>query len=82
MRLFAGAAWPREPDDRFGHMVCDESSSFFFFPSADFTDHHDDIRLRVALKVGRTSLKLVPMMGSPPIPTQVLVPIPALFQSI
>ncbi len=46
--------------------------------AADFADHHDGVRLGVFVEQLRASTKLVPMMGSPPMPMQVDWPMPSL----
>ena len=73
-------AWRRGSTRNHSHagnvFTFQESSSLFFLAAPDFSDENQRLGGRVVEKHLDQSRKLVPMMGSPPIPTQVDWPRP------
>ena len=66
-----------EPYHRLGHVRLHVGGRLFLRHPADLADHDDGFGLRVGLEERRgTSMKFVPLMGSPPMPTQVDCPSP------
>ena len=51
-----------------GRCHCDEVGGFFLGGTTDLTDHDDGLGGRIVLEHLQASMKLVPGMGSPPMP--------------
>ena len=71
----------RHPGDegghRLSHVVLDPQGRLFFGSAADLADHEDRVGFRVLVEELRgTSMNFMPMIGSPPMPTQVDWPSP------
>jgi hypothetical protein len=78
IRRPGGAVWPAmKPTTGFFTLALDELGRFLLVGPADLAHHHDGLGLRVGLEGRQASMKLVPLIGSPPMPTQVLWPRPA-----
>ena len=61
-----------ERDDRLLDVLLDVRGGLLLGRAADLADHQDRFGLRVASRTARSrSMKFVPMIGSPPMPTQV-----------
>jgi len=77
MRRPGGAVCPAmKPTTGFVIVCCTKSAACCSSVAPDLADHDDRIRVGVGLKGGQAWMKLVPMSGSPPIPTQVDCPNP------
>jgi hypothetical protein len=63
------------PASRF---VGEELRGFFLGRAADLADHDDRLGRVVGEEQSSTSMKLVPLTGSPPMPTAVVWPRPSL----
>ena len=72
MRLPGGAFWPAMKATT-GLLIfgLDELGGLLLGRAADLADHHHGLRVGSASKSARASMKLVPITGSPPMPTQV-----------
>ena len=68
-----------EGDHRLGHVLADELGRLLLRGAADLADHDDARRCPGSSWNSRSaSTKLVPLIGSPPMPTQVDCPMPEL----
>ena len=66
-----------EPGHRLLHVRLDERRGLLLGGAADLADHDDASVPGSSLKSRSTSMKPVPMIGSPPMPTQVDWPMPS-----
>ena len=80
MRRPGGAVWPAmNPTTGFFTLAFDVCRGGLFGIAADLADHHDGVGIRVRVEqLAAHPGKLVPMIGSPPIPMHVDWPMPSL----
>jgi hypothetical protein len=77
MRRPGGAVRPAmKAVTRFDMFAAMKRRSLLFGIAANLADHDHFRRLRIVLEQARTSMKSMPLIGSPPMPTQVDWPIP------
>ena len=78
MRLPGGAVWPAM-NAATGFFMCafTKRGGLLLGGAADLADHQDGLGLRVALEQLQAVDEVVPLTGSPPMPTQVDWPRPS-----
>ena len=66
-----------ECSHRLVHVVTDPFAGEGFVVATDLSDHHHTVGVRIVVNMERSSMKLSPLTGSPPMPMQVLWPMPS-----